>query len=250
MQISKRRFLLSAAGAASFAALPFRLNRAFASDGVIEITAGKIQKKLADGGLLSSLWSYNGEVPGPEIRVKKGERVRVRFHNKLEEPSSIHWHGIRIENAMDGVAGLTQEPVPPGGSFDYDFTAPDAGTFWYHAHNKSWNQVARGLYGPLIVEEPEPLFNSAHDLTLVIDDWRLKRDGAFDEESLGALMDWSHGGRLGNWLTVNGKFPERFQVQAGEPYRLRLINSSNARIFEIYPKLFDAKILVSRLRNF
>lgn len=243
MQISKRQFLLSAAGATALAALPFRLNLAFAADGFIEMTAGKIRKKLADDGPPSDLWAYNGEVPGPEIRVKKGERVRVRFHNKLEEPTSIHWHGIRIENAMDGVSGLTQEPVPPGGSFEYDFTVPDAGTFWYHAHNKSWNEVARGLYGPLIVEEPEPPVDDAHDITLVIDDWRLNREGAFHEDSLGALMDWSHAGRLGNWLTVNGKFPARFQVQAGELYRLRLINASNARIFEIDPKLFGAKIL-------
>ena len=144
---------------------------------------------------------------------------------------------------MDGVSGLTQEPVQPGGSFVYDFVAPDAGTFWYHAHNKSWNQVARGLYGALIVDETEPVFERSNDLTLVLDDWRLAGEGVLDVASLGSMMEWAHGGRLGNWLTVNGEFRPVTDLVRGQTYRLRLINAANARIFEIDPNRFGATLL-------
>ena len=175
--------------------------------------------------------------------MRRGQKVRVRLVNQLEEPTSIHWHGIRIANAMDGVAGLTQEAVKPGESFDYDFIAPDAGTYWYHAHNRSWNQVGRGLYGPLIVEDDAGAFDREHDLTLMLDDWRLDQSGALHLASFGSLMDWSHGGRLGNWLTVNGKSNPSFELKAGEICRLRLINAANSRVLEIDPSRFGAKIL-------
>lgn len=242
MHITRRHFL----GGAGLAALATQFpSRALArQDGFIDLVAGPSRQALFQpDGPASDLWTYNGSAPGPEIRVRRGERVRVRLTNRLEEPTSLHWHGIRIENAMDGVAGLTQEPIEPGESFDYEFVAPDAGTYWYHAHNKSWNQVARGLYGPLIVDEDTSPFDRDHDLTLVIDDWRLAGEGTLDVASLGSLMDWSHDGRLGNWLTVNGRAMPVQTLNAGEAYRLRLINASNARIFEIDPNRFDAQVL-------
>ena len=208
-----------------------RLAMAGTASDFFEIKAKPAEWSLAGPDrAASSLWTYNGVSPGPEIRVRQGERVRVRLVNELDEPTSIHWHGIRIDNAMDGVSGLTQEAVPPGKTFDYDFVAPDAGTYWYHAHNKSWSQVGRGLYGPLIVDEPEPVFNRARDLTLVLDDWRLDRNYRLDTASFGAMMDWSHGGRLGNWPTVNGVKHPVMELERGQPHRLRLINASNARV--------------------
>ncbi len=245
--LNRRSLLLGGASTAVSGLIHFptvRLSQATAADGFIELTAAEADQNLyRQDGPTSKLWSYNGKTPGPEIRVKKGERIRVRFTNKLEEPSSIHWHGIRIINSMDGVSGLTQEPVTPGESFDYDFVAPDAGIYWYHAHNKSWNQVGRGLYGPLIVEETEPAFNADHDLTLLIDDWRLIRPGVLDTASFGSLMDWTHGGRLGNFMTVNGGVQPEFHLNAGEAYRLRLINAANARVLELDPNRFSAKVL-------
>ena len=116
-------------------------------------------------------------------------------------------------------------------------------TFWYHAHHKSWQQVARGLYGPLIVDEDSETFDRAHDLTLVLVDWRLDRQGVLQVDSLGALMDWSHAGRLGNWLTVNGTSNPKFSMNANEPYRLRLINACNSRALDIDPGGFDAKLM-------
>ena len=131
---------------------------------------------------------------------------------------------------MDGVAGLTQPEVAPNGQFRYQFSLNDAGTYWYHSHAKTWSQVARGLYGPLIVEdESDPAVD--HDIVLMIDDWLLANDATIDEASFGSLHDWTHGGRLGNWLTVNGESRPTFEVSKNSRVRLRLINAANARIF-------------------
>ena len=181
----------------------------------------------------TDVWGYDGSVPGPTIRVKAGERVQRRLVNDLPQPTAVHWHGIRIDNAMDGAAGMTQNPVAPGGTFDYDFVAPDAGTYWYHSHDRSWEQAARGLHGPLIIEEPEPWKGADREIVLHLDDWRLEPNGAFDEASLGQLMDWSHGGRIGNALTVNGSTTPDLPVRAGERIRLRLINAANARVMAL-----------------
>ncbi|MHA7777496.1 multicopper oxidase family protein [Roseibium sp. M-1] len=233
---------MTAAGSASLAAPSFSLAKT--DDGFFELIAAKGQARLygADGDL-SDLWLYNNRLPGPEIRVKRGERVKVRFLNGLDEPTSVHWHGIRIDNAMDGVAGLTQPPVAPGASFDYDFVVPDAGTFWYHAHNMSWNQVPRGLAGALIVEDDEPQFDTETDITLMLADWRLDDTGVLETASFGAMHDFAHAGRLGNWLTVNGASLPDIPLKTGHWHRLRLINASSARILDIAPDRFGAKLV-------
>ena len=187
------------------------------------------------------IWGYGGATPGPTLRIRQGERLTRLFVNALPQPSTVHWHGIRIDNAMDGVPGLTQDTVPPGGEFLYDFVAPDAGTYWYHPHNRTWEQMARGLYGALIVEEPHPPEVDG-DEVLLIDDWRLTDDASIDE-SFGAMMDWSHAGRLGNWLTVNGDGDFRLAVGHLERLRLRLINTANARIFPLAAEGLDGWIV-------
>ncbi len=109
------------------------------------LTARAVTVQLAPEGYpATEVWSYDGLLPGPQIRAQQGRRLSRRLVNDLQVPTSVHWHGIRIDNAMDGVAGLTQAPVPPGASFDYAFDLPDAGTYWYHAHTNSMEQVARG----------------------------------------------------------------------------------------------------------
>ena len=138
----------------------------------------------------------------------------------------MHWHGLRIDNAMDGVPGMTQAAVLPGESFEYRFTPPDAGTFWYHSHQRSWAQQALGLAGVLIVDEDDPP-RVDQDLVFAIDDWRLDDEMQMDTQSLGSLHDWSHGGRMGNVITVNGETDKRFSVASGERLRLRLINIAN-----------------------
>jgi FtsP/CotA-like multicopper oxidase with cupredoxin domain len=175
----------------------------------------------------TSLWLYGGTSPGPLIEAWRGEELEVEFLNNLDVPTTMHWHGIRNLNEMDGVPDLTQAAIEPGERFTYRFPLKDAGSFWYHAHNKGWEQLARGLYGPLIVREPDEV-SGPHDITLVADDWRLDGDYQLHEDSFGSLMDWSHQGRLGNWLTVNGTTDPEIPV-AGGTVRLRLINAANAR---------------------
>jgi FtsP/CotA-like multicopper oxidase with cupredoxin domain len=177
----------------------------------------------------TAVWAYNGTVPGPEIRVRQGERLRVAVENRLAEETTVHWHGLRVPNAMDGVPHLTQKPIAPGETFVYEFDAPDAGTYWYHPHQRSHEQVGRGLYGPLIVEERAPVA-AGRDITWVLDDWRLLRDAQISGD-FGNMMDMGMAGRIGNTVTINGRIPETFAVRAGERLRLRLINAANARIF-------------------
>lgn len=180
----------------------------------------------------TQIWGFDGRAPGPVVRVPQGQRVRRRLVNDLSVSTSIHWHGIRIENAMDGVAGLTQPAVAPGEQFDYDFIAPDAGTYWYHSHNRSFEQVARGLHGALIVEEPEPV-DVDHDEVLVLDDWLIDPDTFQIADTFGAMHDLSHAGRFGNFITTNGSYDLVKPVQRHDRLRLRLINAANARIFQL-----------------
>ena len=187
-----------------------------------------ISNLVPDAGVQTAVWQYNQQTPGPVIRIKQGETLKVPFTNKLVQPTSIHWHGLRIANRMDGVPGMTQPVIEPGAEFLYEFTPPDAGTFWYHTHNRSWEQLARGLHGVVIVEEKEPIVVD-QDLVWVIDDWRIDKNGNIEESSLGDLHDWAHGGRMGNLLTVNGKSRPEFPVVSGERIRLRLVNVANAR---------------------
>jgi FtsP/CotA-like multicopper oxidase with cupredoxin domain len=199
-----------------------------ASSATLRATKGTA--RLVPGGYPETpIWGYDGRTPGPVLRLRQGERLIRRFVNELPQASTIHWHGIRIANAMDGVPGLTQTATPPKKSFLCDFVAPDAGTYWYHPHNRTWEQMARGLYGALIVDEPNPP-KIDRDEVLLIDDWRLTRDAAIAED-FGAMMDWSHAGRIGNWITVNGVSDLAFPVRHGERLRLRLVNTANARIF-------------------
>ena len=177
----------------------------------------------------TDVWTYNGTVPGPEIRVRQGDRIRVLAQNGLTEDTTVHWHGIRTPNAMDGVPFLTQEPIPVGGEFLYEFDALDAGTFWYHPHQRGSEQLARGLYGPLIVEEADPI-RVDRDLIWMLDDWRMSRNGEISDD-FGNRHDAMHGGRIGNAVTINGQIQERIAVRSGERVRLRLINAANARIF-------------------
>jgi len=179
----------------------------------------------------TDVWGYNGQVPGTPIRVKIGESIDAKVHNALQVPTAVHWHGIRLPNAMDGVAGLTQPPIKPGDSFRYQFTPPDSGTYWYHSHVNAYEQIGRGLYGPLIIDETEPPAVD-RDLIWMIDDWRLL-DNASISNDFGSGHDRSHAGRIGNVPTVNGRFRDVVKVRTGERIRLRLINASNARNFAL-----------------
>jgi FtsP/CotA-like multicopper oxidase with cupredoxin domain len=232
---NRRRFVAGAGAFAGALLLPVstRPLAASASEPVLlEAKPGRARLLEEAGAEETAVWGYRGGVPGPVLRARRGDELHFRLRNNLPQPTTIHWHGIRIDNSMDGVANLTQPAVAPGESFDYRFTVPDAGTFWYHPHNLSWEQVARGLYGALIVEEDDaPAVDQ--DILLIADDWRLREDGQIDTDSFGSLHDRSHAGRLGNVLTLNGRPFANIPVKSGERVRLRLINTSNARTLRL-----------------
>lgn len=196
----------------------------------VELTAQESAVELIDG-YSTNIWSYNGEVPGPSIRMKLGDTLKVTLKNELSQPTTIHWHGVRVPNDMDGVPELNQEAVAPGESFVYEFTPKDAGTFWYHPHVRSAEQVERGLYGTVIVEEPEaPAYDQ--DIVWVVDDWSLMKDGQIFPRFVTG-HDLMHDGRWGNVITVNGSVDEQVDVSPGETIRLRMVNTSNGRIYRL-----------------
>jgi FtsP/CotA-like multicopper oxidase with cupredoxin domain len=193
-----------------------------------DLVAAPTELPLIDGKPLA-VWAYNGQVPGPTLRIRLGETLRVRFTNHLPQETTIHWHGVRLPNPMDGVPYLTQPPVPPGGSFTYEFTPKDAGTFWFHPHVRASEQVERGLYGVLVVEDAAPP-PYTRDLVWVLDDWRLDATGQIAPE-FNTRHDLAMDGRWGTAITINGRTDTVLHAQPGERIRLRLLNTANGRVF-------------------
>jgi FtsP/CotA-like multicopper oxidase with cupredoxin domain len=171
-----------------------------------------------EGQAATPVWAYGDSVPGPTLRVRRGEELRVRVFNDLDEPTAVHWHGVRLPNDMDGVPHLTQAPIAPGGNFNYRFRPGDAGTFWYHPTGDGGEQAARGLYGVLIVGESEKV-EVDRDLALVFDHWQLTPEGTIDAAD----------GHVAGHLTVNGTPTLDLPVRKNERLRLRLLNASRAR---------------------
>nr|WP_232463314.1 multicopper oxidase family protein [Tumebacillus avium] len=214
---------------------------------VVEAREAKWELKA---GEKISAWTFNGSVPGSELRVQEGERVKVVLKNTLEQPVSIHWHGYPVPNAMDGIPGVTQNAVQPGASFTYEFTATVPGTYWYHSHQDSATQVDRGLYGALVVESKEQKVKYDREFTLLLDEWSTEMLGAEQEATGhsghggGTTSGMDHSGhsdtsapalshdemmqQMYNIFTVNGKAGgeiEPLQVKKGEKIKLRLINA-------------------------
>ncbi|SDA09228.1 Multicopper oxidase with three cupredoxin domains (includes cell division protein FtsP and spore coat protein CotA) [Methylobacterium sp. UNC378MF] len=189
------------------------------------------------------VWCFDGKALPPVIRVKLGQAVRLKVENRTDKPLSLHWHGVRNVNAMDGVGGVTQAPIPPGGDFLYTFTPPDAGSYLIRPLivGGASEPSGRGLAGMLVVEEANPPPVDA-DVSVVLQDWRLQDDGtlmAFGQTALAAAH-----GRLGNLVTVNGKpVPGAFEARPGSRVRLRLGNACNARATRI--KFEGVKVYVA-----
>jgi FtsP/CotA-like multicopper oxidase with cupredoxin domain len=183
-------------------------------------------------GVRTEAWTYNGGLPGPLIRVRKGDRLIVHFSNALPKPTTVHWHGLQVPIEMDGVPGASQPPVEPGGTFTYDFVVPDAGLFWYHPHVMSAAQVGFGLYGPLLVEDPDDSVKVADELVLVLSDIAMDEDGTLHAADsggvLGALL-----GREGNHVLVNGRIRPTLTVRDGALQRWRIVNTAKSRYFEL-----------------
>ena len=181
---------------------------------------------------LVAMWSYDGVVPGPLVRARVGDTLVVRFHNRLPEPTTIHWHGLRVPNDMDG-SHLTQLDIPPGGRFDYRFALPDAGTYWYHPHLASNKQVGLGLYGAIVVEAPNEPPELGREAVLVLSDVSLhpshRAISPHDEGGIEAGLE----GREGDVVLVNGREKPTVQVDIGRRQRWRLVNAARSRFFRL-----------------
>jgi len=228
--VSRRRALNMLGASAATCLLPLASGRA--QDVPTRLVAAPASLPIVGAPHAETdVWAYNGTVPGALVRVRRGAKLRIELENQISDVTTIHWHGVRVPNAMDGVPHLTQPPVERGKSFIYEFVAEDAGTFWYHPHWQSFEQVERGLYGALIVDEDEPP-KVDRDLLWVLDDWKLTSEAKLVED-FGNFFEVSHAGRIGNTVTINGRVPDTVTVRSGERIRLRLANTANARIFAL-----------------
>src|SRR4028119_293606 len=179
---------------------------------------------LPDQGV--EAYAFNRQVPGPRIRLTEGDRVRINVTNDLPEATSVHWHGMILPNRMDGAAEVTQDPIGPGETFTYEFTAGQAGTYFYHSHKEPDRQQGLGMYGALIVDPKDPGRDVAYDydkeMVVQLQEW-LERDGY-------TYPAMTMEGALPNYFTVNGKsYPqtETVRMEVGERLRIRFIGSNN-----------------------
>lgn len=193
-----------------------------------ELEARVARIALADGHW-ASMWTYNGSMPGPTLEARVGDRIRVHLTNSLPVATTVHWHGMRLPADMDGVPG-PQTTIAPGADFTYEFTALDAGTFWYHPHVSSAEQVERGLYGAIVVrDDKEPEVTGEH--VAVLDDVLLADDGELARFSTSPMQAMV--GRQGNVLLVNGRArPSLAAVPAGL-HRFRFVDAATARYFRL-----------------
>jgi len=202
------------------------------SDGdTLALEAGMVRRQVA--GRSFTAYAFNGQSPGPLLEVERGARVTVVLANHLDQPTSVHWHGLRLDHRFDGAVGVSQEAVPPGRSFTYELVFPDAGIYWYHPHVREDIQQELGLYGNILVRGADSaVMGRVHrEVVLILDDILLGADGplAFGEKhATHALM-----GRFGNVFLVNGEPRWELDARPGEVVRLYLTNASNARTFNL-----------------
>ncbi len=236
MPISRRTLLkgcsIAAAAYGTGLALP-AARRAFA-DAPAELVAHEGSALLADGPPTGAVMTYGlggaGDGVPPVLRMRKGEEFAARLVNRLREPTTVHWHGLRIANAMDGVPEMTQPYVYPGDSFDYRFTPPDAGTFWYHPHCNTLTQMGRGLTGVLVVEDPaDPVFDA--EIVLNLRDFRLGGDGQFIAPF--KPRDAARGGTFGTVRTTNWQREPVYDAPAGGLVRVRIAATDVTRVYRL-----------------
>ncbi len=194
---------------------------------------------LGPGRPASRVWSF-GEEFLPVVRMRRGERLVASLENRLAEHTTIHWHGVRVPNAQDGVPYVTQPPVEPGQSFTYDFVPPDTGTFFFHPHCNTIVQLGRGLAGVLVVEGDETRPYDA-DLVLALKDWRLAEDGGWLPFTSPAAA--ARAGTFGTVRTVNAQIAPRIPVPAGGDIRLRILNLDPTRIGQLGIESAEAAVV-------
>ncbi|TIT00972.1 DUF4396 domain-containing protein [Mesorhizobium sp.] len=176
-------------------------------------------------------YAINGQVPGPRLHIRQGDRVRINVTNRLPESTTLHWHGLILPNEMDGPAEITQEPIPPGGSYRYEFTAGQSGTYFYHSHDHVDRQQALGLYGALIIDPANPQDEIAadHDYVIQLQEWLMREGLTFPSMP----MD----GGQPNYFTINGRaYPstDTIRMKVGETLKVRFIGTNNGFIHPMH----------------
>lgn len=227
----KASVLLGASGMAGVLAGRSGLAGPLAADGQpVLLKARPTNFDLTGKGSTRAMMTYgDGQVP-PVLAARQGEPFAAKLVNALDEPTTVHWHGVRVPNGMDGVPLLSQPYVYPGDSFDYAFTPPDAGTFWYHPHCNTLEQMGRGLAGMLIVEgKDDPVFDA--DIPLMLRDWRLGGDGQFIAPF--KARDAAKSGTYGTFRTANWRKEPQYDAPAGGLVRLRLLAADVTRIYTL-----------------
>jgi FtsP/CotA-like multicopper oxidase with cupredoxin domain len=195
----------------------------------VELVAAPTDVSVVAAGP-SRVATFGGTLPGPLIRARRGNRVVALLGNEMSEPTTLHFHGIRLPNVMDGVPGETQTEVLPGETFTYDFVAPDAGLYWYHPHYASLRQVGSGLYGPLLIDDPdEPALGD--EVVLVLSDLSVEPDGSVAPEVVDDATIVA--GREGNVVLVNGLVQPELTIVPERRLRLRLLNAARSRYFRL-----------------
>ena len=218
------------------------------SGDTLHLEAGLVRRSFK--GRDVTMYAFNGQHPGPLLMVPQHAEIVVELRNALEQPTSIHWHGVRLDNRFDGVPDLTQAPVPPGGRFTYRVRFPDAGIYWYHPHVREDVQQELGLYGNLLIRSPRPDYYGPanREEVLILDDLLLTESGIVPfgaEAATHALM-----GRFGDVLLVNGEPGYQLRVGRGEVIRFFLTNVSNTRTLNLSFAGARMKVLASDVGPF
>lgn len=205
-----------------------------------QLTAVKTEAMLTAAGPTRDIMSWGHDGMPPILRMRKGQPYAARLKNGLDEPTTIHWHGLRIDNRMDGVPFMTQPYVYTGDSFDYAFTPPDAGTFWYHPHCNTLTQMGHGMTGVIVVEDPaDPQFDT--EVVLNLRDWRLGGKGQFIAPF--RPRDAAKTGTYGTVRTANWHQEPRYDAPAGGLVRLRIAVTDVTRIFSLKMEGADATVI-------
>ena len=214
----------------------------------LRLEAGFVRRRV--GAREFTMYGFNGQYPGPLIRVPQGAEITVLFTNSIDLPTAVHWHGVRLENRYDGVPGVTQDPIEPGESFMYRVHFRDAGLYWYHPHHREDIQQDMGLYGNMLVDSPEPeYFGPANgEDFLMLDDLLVDEGGLFPYGREGAVQTLM--GRFGNQLLVNGEPGWEATVRRGEVRRLYLTNVANTRTFNFVLGGARAKLVGADVSKF
>jgi suppressor of ftsI len=214
----------------------------------LELTAAMVRRRIKGQDVV--MYGFNGQYPGPLIHVPQEATIIVDFINHTDHYTAVHWHGIRLDNRFDGVPHVTQDPVPPGGTFRYEIHFPDAGIYWYHPHHREDIQQDLGLYGNLMVHAPEPGYYGPanREEVLMLDDLLLGDAGLVPygaEHANFAVM-----GRFGNVFLVNGETAWSMNARVGDVVRFHLTNASNTRTFNVSFDDARMKVVASDVGRF